>query len=95
MVTNATEAGAQRIPKIIHQTWKSADIPVEWRAAQASCQALHPDYEYRLWTDAASRDYIASKHPHLLKTWDSYPFNIQRADAIRSEPHPELPARVF
>lgn len=41
-----------RVPKIIHQTWKSKDVPEQWRAAQASCRDLHPDYEYRLWTDA-------------------------------------------
>ena len=83
VVTNETAAGEQRIPKIIHQTWRDTNIPAEWRAAQAACKALHPDFEYRLWTDAQSRDFIAAKFPDLLETWDSYPFKIQRADAIR------------
>jgi len=39
------------VPAIIHQTWKSKDIPEKWKAAQQSCVELHPDYEYRLWTD--------------------------------------------
>lgn len=44
---------------------------------------MHPDYEYRLWTDAQSQEFIATKFPGLLPTWDAYPFAIQRADAIR------------
>lgn len=83
-VTNSTLAGPARIPKIIHQTWKDENVPLDWRAAQASCRAMHPDFEYRLWTDATAREFIAAKFPELLRTWDSYPFNIQRADAIRS-----------
>ncbi len=36
-----------------------------------------------LWTDAASRDFIAENYPWFLDTFDRYPYNIQRADAIR------------
>ena len=85
-VTNSSAAGPARIPKIIHQTWKDDHVPVEWQAAQESCRQMHPDFEYKLWTDAQSREFIAAKFPELLKTWDKYPFNIQRADIIRSDP---------
>lgn len=37
----------------------------------------------QLWTDDLSRAFIASEYPQFLKTFDSYPFPIQRADAIR------------
>ena len=47
------------------------------------CRDLHPDYEYKLWTDAQSKEFVAQHYPHLLETFKSYPFNIQRADAIR------------
>jgi mannosyltransferase OCH1-like enzyme len=33
----------RRIPKIIHQTWKVAEIPQKWRAYRDECQVLHPD----------------------------------------------------
>lgn len=36
-----------------------------------------------LWTDAGSRDFIAQEYPWFLDTFDSYPYPIQRADAIR------------
>lgn len=34
------------IPKIIHQTFKTEDLPLAWRAAQQTCIDLHPDYVY-------------------------------------------------
>lgn len=36
----------QIIPKIIHQTYKTENIPEVWSNAQQSCIELHPDYEY-------------------------------------------------
>lgn len=71
------------IPKRIHQTYKTNEIPEKWQAGQQACIDLHPDYEYILWTDEMARDFIAEKYPWFLKTWDSYPYPIQRADAIR------------
>lgn len=71
------------IPKIIHQTYKNTTIPVQWRTAQKACIDLHPDYEYKLWTDADAREFIKKEYPWFLETFDGYPFNIQRADSIR------------
>jgi inositol phosphorylceramide mannosyltransferase catalytic subunit len=52
----------QLIPKIIHQTYANASIPSVWEAAQQSCIDLHPDYEYRLWTDESAREFIAAEY---------------------------------
>ncbi|KAI9697953.1 MAG: hypothetical protein M1836_004306 [Candelina mexicana] len=71
------------IPKIIHQTYINESIPEHWRVGQQSCIDLHGDYEYKLWTDASSRDFIASEYPWFLDTFDNYGLPIQRADAIR------------
>jgi inositol phosphorylceramide mannosyltransferase catalytic subunit len=71
------------IPKIIHQTYKNGTIPAHWRDAQQSCIDLHPDYEYMLWTDSKSRDFISAEYPWFLDTFDGYAYPIQRADAIR------------
>ncbi|ATZ48182.1 hypothetical protein BCIN_03g04220 [Botrytis cinerea B05.10] len=79
MIENRT----QLIPKIIHQTYINESIPERWKAGQQSCIELHDDYEYKLWTDEASRAFIATEYPWFLDTFDSYPFPIQRADSIR------------
>ncbi|ODQ66134.1 hypothetical protein NADFUDRAFT_46663 [Nadsonia fulvescens var. elongata DSM 6958] len=71
------------IPKIIHQTYKTDIIPEDWLVAQKSCKNLHPDYEYRLWTDETSRQFIKEHYDWFLETFDNYPMPIMRADAIR------------
>ncbi|CAO2649636.1 Nn.00g070210.m01.CDS01 [Neocucurbitaria sp. VM-36] len=73
----------QLIPKIIHQTYINESIPAHWKGPQQSCLDLHPDYEYKLWTDKKSREFIAAEYPWFLETFDGYPYPIQRADAIR------------
>jgi len=73
------------IPRIIHQTYINSSIPEIWQDAQASCLELHkkPEWEYKLWTDQSALEFIASEYPEFLETFQSYPFPIQRADAIR------------
>jgi mannosyltransferase OCH1-like enzyme len=41
-----------RIPKIIHQIWLGSAFPEKYRSWQESWKKYHPDWEYRLWTDA-------------------------------------------
>jgi mannosyltransferase OCH1-like enzyme len=33
----------QRIPKIIHQTWKSETLPEKWKSVSEGCRSLMPD----------------------------------------------------
>ncbi|TGZ83110.1 hypothetical protein EX30DRAFT_148482 [Ascodesmis nigricans] len=73
----------QYIPKILHQTWMNETIPEKWRVPQQSCLDLHKDWEYKLWTNEKSRDFIAKEYPWFLETFDNYPYPIMRADAIR------------
>ncbi|KAG9241071.1 nucleotide-diphospho-sugar transferase [Calycina marina] len=73
----------QLIPKIIHQTYINDSIPIQWKAGQQACIDLHPDYEYKLWTDAKSRAFIAENYSWFLKTFDNYQYPIERADSIR------------
>lgn len=77
------ELRPQYIPKIIHQTWKNETVPEKWLEPQKTCQDLHPDYEYMLWTDADSREFIQLEYPWFLEQFDTYEFSIERADAIR------------
>ncbi|KAF5835604.1 nucleotide-diphospho-sugar transferase [Dunaliella salina] len=72
-----------QVPRRIHQTWKDKHVPEQWQLAQASCQKLHEDYEYKLWTDEDAEQLIATKYPWFLKTFKTYPHGIQRADALR------------
>lgn len=77
------DSSPQLIPKIIHQTYKTKDIPEHWKAGQQACIDLHPDYEYKLWTDDIMEEFMEKEYPWFLETYLSYGENIQRADAIR------------
>ena len=71
------------IPKIIHLTYKSYNIPDVWKNTIDTWKEKHPDWEVRFWTDEDNRKLIATKYPDFLKIFDSYEYGIQRADAIR------------
>eukprot|EP00887_Chlorella_sp_A99_P007184 scaffold2.g7184.t1 len=76
-------SGGAAVPRILHQTWKSTEIPEQWRAAVESCKRLHPDFEYRLWTDADARKFIEEEYSWFLPTFLAYPYAIQRVDVVR------------
>ena len=71
------------IPKIIHQTWKTRDIPDGWKDSVPSWQEFHPDWQHILWTDADLESFIAERYPWFLPTYRDYPYAIQRVDAAR------------
>ncbi|GAA96098.1 glycosyltransferase family 32 protein [Mixia osmundae IAM 14324] len=73
----------EKVPRIIHQTWKTDILPERWQAVRDECAAMHPDYEYRLWSDEASREFIQERYAWFLPVFDGYQYPIQRADAIR------------
>lgn len=79
--TNKT--ALEKNPRIIHQTWKDANIPTQWQQSRNYFIQMHQDYKYMLWTDVDSRQFIMDNYKWFLPTFDSYSFNIQRADAIR------------
>lgn len=72
-----------KIPKIIHQTWKIENIPQKWLSFQQKVRQLHPDWEYRLWTDKDNMNFVEDNYPEFLNIFSSYPKNIMRADVIR------------
>ncbi|KAG7096836.1 hypothetical protein E1B28_004245 [Marasmius oreades] len=81
---NASEHGqVERIPRILHQTWRTKKVPQRWRSISQECREMMPDYEYMLWSDESSRQFIAEHYPWFLDTYNDYQYNIQRADAIR------------
>lgn len=72
-----------KIPKIIHQTYKTKNLPESWRQTPDEWKRVHPDWTYEFWDDERNRKFIVDEYPWFLKQFDSYPNNIQRADSIR------------
>lgn len=72
-----------RIPRIIHQTWKTKDVPSPLDQLPQTWKEYLPNWEYILWTDEMNREFVCKHFPDFLEKYDTYPCNIQRADAIR------------
>ncbi|WP_051666125.1 glycosyltransferase family 32 protein [Pedobacter sp. R20-19] len=71
------------IPKIIHQTWKTSDVPEQLDTLRKTWINHHPDWSYKLWTDVDNRELVKEYYPDFLSLYDNYENNIQRADVIR------------
>lgn len=57
--------------------------PPEWLAARAECLKHHASWEAFLWDDNNAPQFVAGNYPHLYEMWKSYPFMVQRVDALR------------
>jgi mannosyltransferase OCH1-like enzyme len=71
------------IPQIIHQTWKTSVIPSRFSDFTHAWKRCHPSWRYQLWDDGANRRLIQEHYPWFLRSFDNFPLDIQRADAVR------------
>ena len=71
------------IPKIIHQTWKTSQVPPAWRYHVNTWKWQHPDWEYRFWNDDDGLHFITDHFPDLIDKYVGFPYAIQRADLLR------------
>ena len=71
------------IPKILHFTWKSDQLPEPMKALVEGWSIRHPEWQIKLWTDEDNRQLIQEHYPWFLQIFDAYPQNIMRADAVR------------
>ncbi|MBA3752181.1 hypothetical protein H0X06_05335 [Candidatus Dependentiae bacterium] len=70
------------IPKIIHQIWVGPKQPPSiFKKSQESIAKYHPDWEYKLWTDAD----IPNFHLHNKKFYDLSNNYGEKADILRYE----------
>lgn len=71
------------IPRIIHQTWKTDEVPDRLKKFQRTWMDFHGSWEYKLWTDEEIDQFVRTEYPWFADYWDSYPHHIQRVDAFR------------
>lgn len=71
------------IPKILHQTWRTADLPMPFAKWRAGWITNHPGWKHRFYDDSAIRDFITGRAPTWLSTFDALPSMIQRVDFFR------------
>lgn len=74
-----------KIPKIIHQIWSGIDepLPQYFATLGETWRRDYPDWEYMLWDNEMMVDFIEKHYPQYMRKYESFPYNIQRWDAIR------------
>ncbi len=82
----ATVASAKQghdIPRIIHQTWKTKEVPVVYLDWVKSWLLNNDDWEYWFWTDRDMIWFMAERYPQFLDLFQNYPEIGHRVDAFR------------
>lgn len=78
-----TETGRAKIPRIIHQTWSTYQIPKSVAKWVKSFLEKNPEFEYWFWTDADALKLVKKRYPQYLTYYNGYEKSIQRADVMR------------
>ncbi|GHT19378.1 hypothetical protein AGMMS4957_03790 [Bacteroidia bacterium] len=72
------------IPRIIHHIYEDpAGPPANLLTIAETWKEKHPDWEYRFWNRKMINDFIESTCPDFSAYYHSFPFDVQRWDAIR------------
>ena len=72
-----------KIPKIIIQTWKTDDIPLQYKPLVQSVKDYNPEYTYLFFTDKDIDDFFKKHYLHYYNTYQNLPIKIQKIDFFR------------
>lgn len=71
------------IPKIIHQTYKDKNLPNLFKENQSIIKKLHPDFEYKFYTDNDMYEFIKLEFPKYYNKFMNLPRKIMQIDMFR------------
>lgn len=71
------------IPKIIHQTYKDKNLPFIYKDCQETIKKLHPDFEYKFYTDGDIFNFIKLSFPEYYDKFMKLPRMIMKIDMFR------------
>ena len=70
MATSICAPADAEIPRVVHQSWRSRELPSTLRPMSESWSRL-PGWCHRLWTDDENRALWAQHFPELLDVYDA------------------------
>ena len=75
----------EKIPKIVHQTYFTKELPELIKKNVDSLKANNPDWEFRLYNDEDILNFITTHFPNLLSTYNKInsKYGAARADFFR------------
>jgi len=81
--SNQDQGGRNKIPRIVHQTYKTTDLPPNFKSWRDTCIARNPEWEFKIWTDDDNLQLVKEYYPSMLDLYQSYNINIKRIDMVR------------
>ena len=75
----------RRIPRVIHQTYRTYAIPVIWNTTVQSVMEMNAnEFKYRRWSHEDMDTFVRQHEPHFYwNTFVLYEYDIQRIDSFR------------
>lgn len=70
------------IPKIIHQTWKTNNLPNDFKLWSNTWKILNPDYIYKFYDDDDCLLFINNNYPEFINLYNNL-IPIQKSDVFR------------
>jgi len=72
------------VPAILHHINLGPNPPrAEWVTARENCLKHHEGWQSFVWDDTTAGTFVQENFPDLKPMWDSYPYPVQRVDALR------------
>ena len=72
------------VPKLIHQSWSSRELPPKFQTWSDTWRSNHPDWEWVLWTDQDNKALVDRYFPWFKEAYEELRGEIFRADAVRN-----------
>ena len=72
-----------RIPRVIHQTYKSAKVPEAVRPFMQSWRSANAGWAVRFYDDEACVQFVSREFPGYLQAYRQLPKDVERSDFFR------------
>ena len=72
-----------RIPRVIHQTYKSAKVPEAVRPFMQSWRSANEGWAVRFYDDEACIQFVSREFPGYLQAYRQLPKDVERSDFFR------------
>lgn len=72
------------VPKLLHQSWKTNELPLKFEKWSTVCREKHRDWEWVLWTNEDNLNLVKKYFPWLEETFLELLGEIYRADFSRN-----------
>ena len=79
----ARERSAHAVVRIVHQSWKTPELPPRFRLLACTWRDCFPEWMHVLWTDADNERFVRDEYPAFYARYRSFTKQIYRVDAVR------------